>query len=78
MLIKYRKKQYIYLMPKGRSKTKTTTVTLRVTPELKAAAELAADRDHRSLTGLIEVLILDHCKRQNIPVTPPSNQENSP
>lgn len=65
-------------MPKGRQKTKTTTVTLRVTPELKAAAELAADRDHRSLTGLIEVLILDHCKRQNIPVTTLTHKENSP
>lgn len=64
-------------MPKGRPKTKTTTVTLRVTPELKAAAELAADRDHRSLTGLIEVLIINYCKNQNIPVTA-SNKENSP
>lgn len=65
-------------MPRGRPKTKTTTVTLRVTPELKAAAEVAADRDHRSLTGLIEVLILNHCKNQNIPVTAPTNKESSP
>lgn len=64
-------------MPGRRPKTKTTTLTLRVTPELKAAAELAADRDHRSLTGLIEVLILNHCKNQNIPVTPSFKQENS-
>lgn len=56
-------------MSRGRQKTKTTTVTLRVTPELKAAAEVAADRDHRSLTGLIEVLIINHCKIQNIPIT---------
>lgn len=55
-------------MPRVRSKTKTMTVTLRVTPQLKAAAEVAADRDHRSLTGLIEVLILNHCKSQDIPV----------
>lgn len=65
-------------MPRGRQKTKTTTVTLRVTPEWKAAAEVAADRDHRSLTGLIEVLILNHCKSQDISVTAPKKKETSP
>jgi hypothetical protein len=74
----YAKTQYIVDMPRGRPKTKTTTVTLRVTPELKAAAEVAADRDHRSLTGLIEVLILNHCKNQNIPVTTSTIKESSP
>jgi len=64
-------------MPRGRPKTKTTTVTLRVTPELKAAAEAAAERDHRSLTGLIEVLILNHCKSQNIPIID-QKKETSP
>lgn len=49
-------------------KTKTTTVTLRVTPALKAAAERAATLDHRSLTGLIEVLIIKHCNDQKIPL----------
>lgn len=66
--------QYIIRMPRGRQKTKTTTVTLRVTPELKAAAEAAADRDHRSLTGLIEVLIINHCKTQNISITAPKKE----
>ena len=37
-------------------------MTLRVSTEVKAAAEMAAERDHRSVTSLIEVLILDHCK----------------
>jgi hypothetical protein len=41
-------------------------MTLRVSPEVKAAAELAAERDHRSVTSLIEVLILNHCKSLNI------------
>jgi hypothetical protein len=50
------------------SKRKTATVTLRLEPELKAAAELAADRDHRSLTNLIEVLILEHCRALKIDV----------
>jgi len=64
-------------MSRGRQKTKTTTITLRVTPELKAAAEAAADRDHRSLTGFIEVLIINHCKSQNIPTTVPKKERSS-
>jgi hypothetical protein len=64
-------------MSKGRPKTKTAIVQLRVAPNLKAAAELAAERDHRSLTGLIEVLILNHCKTHDIPI-PVANQETSP
>jgi hypothetical protein len=34
-------------------------MTLRVDPKIKAAAEAAARRDHRSITSLIEVLILN-------------------
>ena len=64
-------------MPKGRPKTKTAIVQLRVPPQLKAAAEVAAKRDNRSLTGLIEVLILNHCKNHDIPVTE-ATQETSP
>ena len=59
-------------MPRGRPKTKTAVMTLRVDPRIKAAAEVAAKRDHRSLTSLIEVLILNHCKTLNI--TPVSSE----
>jgi len=46
-------------------------MTLRVDPQIKHAAELAAERDNRSLTSLVEVLILNHCKQVNIdPFTP--------
>ena len=37
-------------------------MTLRVDPKIKAAAEAAAEREHRSITSLIEVLILNHCR----------------
>lgn len=53
-------------MPSGKPKTKTAVMTMRVSPQIKAAAEIAAERDHRSLTSLIEVLILNHCKTLNI------------
>lgn len=66
--------QYIQGMPKGRPKTKTAIVQLRVPPQLKAAAEVAAEREHRSLTGFIEVLILNHCKTHDIPITVASQE----
>lgn len=49
-------------------------MTLRVDPQVKAAAERAAERDHRSLTSFIEVLILKHCKDLDpqFPTTPNS------
>ena len=37
-------------------------MTLRIDPEIKAAAEKAAARDRRSLTNLVEVLLVDHCR----------------
>jgi predicted HicB family RNase H-like nuclease len=44
-----------------RPKVKTATLTVRIDPKIKAAAEAAALRERRSLTSLLEVLILDHC-----------------
>ena len=64
-------------MKNKRVKTKTATVTLRIAPEIKAAAEAAAKRDHRSLTGFIEVLILNHCNDQNIRILSNDEEEQS-
>jgi hypothetical protein len=49
-------------MATSRPKLKTATMTLRVDPRIKAAVEAAAQRDHRSITSLIEVLIIKHCR----------------
>jgi len=49
-------------MASTRPRVKTATMTLRVDPKIKAAVEAAAQRDHRSITSLIEVLILNHCR----------------
>lgn len=53
-------------MPKGKPKIKTALLTLRVEPLVKIAVELAAKRDRRSVTSLIEVLILNYCERSGI------------
>lgn len=49
-------------MTKRRPKVKTATMTLRLDPKIKAAVEAAAEHEHRSITSLIEVLILKHCR----------------
>lgn len=43
---------------------KTAQVNLRLKPELKAAAEEAARADNRSLTSLIETLLLSHLREK--------------
>jgi len=44
-------------------RTKTSTLNLRIEPKLKAAAEKAASADRRSLTSLIEKLLVAHLKK---------------
>jgi hypothetical protein len=44
---------------------KTARITLEIEPKLKAAGEKAAAAEHRSLAGLMEKLLADHCKRQS-------------
>ncbi len=45
---------------------KTATVTFRINPEIKDALRLAAEREHRSLANMVEVLIREHCARVGI------------
>jgi hypothetical protein len=41
---------------------KTAQINIRISPKLKAAAEKAAAGDQRSLTSLVEKLLIDHCR----------------
>jgi hypothetical protein len=43
---------------------KTTRVILQIEPALKAAGEKAAAAAHRSLSGLVEMLLADYCENQ--------------
>jgi hypothetical protein len=48
--------------------TKTTTLTLRVDPAIKEGLRLLAEKEHRSLTNMVEVMIRDHCKQHNVAI----------
>lgn len=48
--------------------TKTATVTLRIDPAVKEALRSAAAREHRSIANMVEVLIREHCGRNDISI----------
>lgn len=47
-------------------KTKIATLNLRIDPNLKEAVRQAADREHRSVANMVEVLIRRYCERTGI------------
>jgi hypothetical protein len=57
---------------------KTAQVNFRLEPKLKAAAEKAAAKDHRSLTSLIEKLLTDHLAKLKLPPKPRTDDGNAP
>jgi len=64
--------QWLYMTEK---RTKTAQVNFRIDPKLKAAAEKAAAKDHRSLTSLIEKLLSDHVKSSKAQPSPRDEEE---
>lgn len=62
---------------------KTSTLTLRIAPAFKEALRMAAEREHRSIANMIEVLIRDHCQSNGVPILeqqdlPLEDTESSP
>jgi len=47
---------------------KTTTLNLRIDPAIKEAVKVAANRDHRSVAKMIELLIRKHCEQEGISI----------
>ena len=48
--------------------SKTTTLTFRIEPALKDGLRTAAEREHRSIANMVEVLIRDYCRRNCITI----------
>lgn len=47
---------------------KTSTLTFRIEPALKEELRIAAEREHRSIANMVEVLIQDWCGRNSIAI----------
>jgi hypothetical protein len=50
------------------SVTKTTVISVRVPPDIKAALTAAAQAERRSLATMVEVMVLDYCRTRSIPL----------
>jgi hypothetical protein len=48
------------------SRTKIATLNLRIAPGVKDAVRQAADREHRSVANMVEMLIRRHCDQHGI------------
>lgn len=48
--------------------TRTAILNLRVDPALKDALRIAADREHRSVSNMIEWLVRKHCRKLGISI----------
>jgi len=45
---------------------KTISMSFRVSPKFKALLEMAAARENRSLTNMLETLVFAHCNKNAI------------
>ncbi len=50
------------------SKTKISTLNLRIEPGIKEAVREAAAREHRSVANMVEMLIRKHCTEVGISI----------
>jgi len=47
---------------------KSQVVSVRVEPHIKAALQIAADREMRSLANMLEVMVVAYCRGQGYPL----------
>ncbi len=45
---------------------KSTNLNLRIAPEVREALKKAAEHEHRSISNMMEYLIVQYCKENNI------------
>jgi hypothetical protein len=50
--------------------TKTASISLRVAPDVKDMLANAAQADRRSIANMLEVMVIDYCRRHE-PATAP-------
>lgn len=55
------------------ARTKIATLNLRINPAIKQAVKRAAQREHRSVANMVEVLIRRHCDQAGIAIADPGH-----
>lgn len=59
------------------AETKSTTLTVRVHPEVKEGLRNAADQERRSLANMIEVMIRHYCDQAGVRIVETGNGTNT-
>lgn len=57
---------------------KSKAINLRMSPSTKELLRLLADKEHRTLTNMLEVLILEHAARLGLEAGDNSNKGTGP
>ena len=57
------------------SRTKISTLNLRIHPGVKGAVREAAAREHRSVANMVEMLIRRHCDQAGIQIKDAQNAQ---
>jgi hypothetical protein len=47
---------------------KSEVVSVRVEPHIKAALQMAAEREMRSLANMVEVMVVAYCRANDVPL----------
>lgn len=75
-VVRHRARQYIRstaswtaAMPRA----KNQTLTLRTTREIKDLLRMAAEREHRSVASMVEILVLEYARQAKL--SPPSQKK---
>jgi hypothetical protein len=53
---------------------KSTNLNLRIAPEVREALRQAAEREHRSVSNMVEYLIVQYSKQNNIVIASKDTQ----
>lgn len=57
---------------------KVETLSIRTSAEVKTLIKQAAEREHRSIASMMEVLILDYAERHQLSPTPKGKHQIAP
>lgn len=65
------------MVGKTDARTKTEVINLRMAPRVKEMLRLAAEHERRTLSNMIEVLVVDFCNSHRI-VSPRTDAKQAP
>lgn len=56
--------------------SRSTNLNLRISPNIREALKLAAQRDHRSVSNMVEYMIVQYCETNGIQIPKAEVQED--